>query len=150
MEGVAGTAFAVWAPNASRVSVIGDFCNWDGRRLPMRKRHECGVWELFVPHVARGDRYKYEIKGPSGNLLPQKADPYARQAELRPATGSVVAEMPAYAPASPDRQAANALDAPMSIYEVHLGSWRRRPEEADRWLNWDELADELVPDRPRP
>jgi 1,4-alpha-glucan branching enzyme len=144
IDGVAGTAFAVWAPNATRASVVGDFNLWDGRRHPMRLRRECGVWELFLPGIAEGTRYKFELLGPSGRLLPQKADPYARQAELRPATASIVAAMPQLAPPSPARQQANALDAPMSIYEVHLGSWRRKPEEGNRWLTWDELADELV------
>jgi 1,4-alpha-glucan branching enzyme len=145
MEGVAGTSFAVWAPNASRVSVVGDFNFWDGRRHPMRLRRECGVWEIFLPGVLAGARYKFELLDAHGALLPQKADPYARQAELRPATASVVAVMPPVAPPSAERQAANALDAPMSIYEVHLGSWRRKPEDGNRWLHWDELADELVP-----
>jgi len=144
MGGVAGTSFAVWAPNASRVSVVGDFNLWDGRRHPMRLRRECGVWELFLPGVHAGARYKFELLDRNGALLPQKADPFARQAELRPATASVVAAMPPVAPPSPARQAANALDAPVSIYEVHLASWRRKPEEANRWLHWDELADELV------
>jgi 1,4-alpha-glucan branching enzyme len=144
MAGVAGTSFAVWAPNASRVSVVGDFNLWDGRRHPMRLRRECGVWELFLPAVHAGARYKFELLDRNGALLPQKADPFARQAELRPATASVVAAMPPVAPPSPERQAANALDVPMSIYEVHLASWRRKPEEANRWLHWDELADELV------
>ena len=144
MGGVAGTSFAVWAPNASRVSVVGDFNLWDGRRHPMRLRRECGVWELFLPGVHAGARYKFELLDRNGALLPQKADPFARQAELRPATASVVAAMPPVAPPSAARQAANALDAPMSIYEVHLASWRRKPEEAHRWLHWDELADELV------
>ena len=144
-EGVAGTAFAVWAPNASRVSVVGDFNFWDGRRHAMRLRRECGVWELFLPGVAAGARYKFELLASGGQLLPQKADPYARQSELRPATASVVAVMPPVALPSPTRQAANAFDAPMSIYEVHLASWRRKPEENDRWLNWDELAEQLVP-----
>jgi 1,4-alpha-glucan branching enzyme len=145
MGGVDGTSFAVWAPNASRVSVVGDFNFWDGRRHPMRLRRECGVWEIFLPGVGLGARYKFELLARDGRLLPQKADPYARESELRPGTASVVAlMMPVVAP-SPARQRANALDAPMSIYEVHLGSWRRKPEEADRWLNWDELADTLVP-----
>jgi 1,4-alpha-glucan branching enzyme len=144
-EGVAGTSFAVWAPNASRVSLVGDFNFWDGRRHPMRLRRECGVWDLFLPGVHAGARYKFELLDREGRLLPQKADPYARQAELRPATASVVASMPAVVPPSAARQAANALDAPMSIYEVHLASWRRKPEEGERWLNWDELADALVP-----
>jgi 1,4-alpha-glucan branching enzyme len=145
MQGVAGTSFAVWAPNASRVSVVGDFNFWDGRRHPMRWRAECGVWEIFLPGVRAGARYKFELKARDGRLLPQKADPFALQAELRPATASVVARLPQRVPPSEARRAANALDAPMSIYEVHLGSWRRRPEEGNRWLDWDELADELVP-----
>ncbi|MDO9283720.1 MAG: 1,4-alpha-glucan branching enzyme, partial [Aquabacterium sp.] len=144
-EGVAGTGFAVWAPNAQRVSVVGDFNGWDGRRHPMRLRRECGVWELFIPGVDSGARYKFELLGPQGQLLPQKADPMARAAELRPATASVVAPLPAPVPASTQRQAANALDAPISIYEVHLGSWRRQTEEGNRWLDWDELATTLVP-----
>jgi 1,4-alpha-glucan branching enzyme len=145
LEGVAGTSFAVWAPNASRVSVVGDFNFWDGRRHPMRLRRECGVWEIFLPGVGAGAHYKYEVRSRDGQVLPLKADPYALQAELRPATASVVARMPPVAPASEPRKKANALDAPMSIYEVHLGSWRRKPEEGNRFLNWDELGDTLVP-----
>jgi 1,4-alpha-glucan branching enzyme len=145
MDGVPGTAFAVWAPNASRVSVVGDFNLWDGRRHPMRLRRECGVWEIFMPGVMPGARYKFELRARSGELLPLKADPYALQSELRPATASVVGQMPPVAAPSLQRQAANALDAPVSIYEVHLGSWRRKPEEGNRWLNWDELAATLVP-----
>ncbi|GAP37940.1 1,4-alpha-glucan branching protein GlgB [Piscinibacter sakaiensis] len=145
MDGVDGCSFAVWAPNAARVSVVGDFNGWDGRRHPMRRRVECGVWEIFVPGVAPGARYKYELLDRGGHLLPLKADPCARRAELRPATASIVAPMPPRQPPDPARQAANALDAPVSIYEVHLASWRRRPEEGDRWLDWDELADQLLP-----
>ncbi len=145
MLGVQGTSFAVWAPNASRVSVVGDFNHWDGRRHPMRLRRECGVWEIFLPGVLIGARYKYEICTRDGQVLPLKADPYALQGELRPATASVVAPMPEALPFSHARQKANALDAPMSIYEVHLGSWRRKPEEGNRWLDWDELAATLVP-----
>ena len=145
MEGVAGTSFAVWAPNASRVSVVGDFNGWDGRRHAMRLRRECGVWEIFLPGVGAGAHYKFELRSRDGHVLPLKSDPYALQAEMRPATASVVARMPTLAPVSEQRKAANALDAPMSIYEVHLGSWRRKPEEGDRFLNWDELADALVP-----
>ncbi len=145
INGVAGTGFAVWAPNASRCSVVGDFNHWDGRRHPMRLRRECGVWELFIPGVPVGARYKFELLSRDGRLLPQKADPYARASETRPSTASIVAEMPAFAAPSAARRAANALDAPVSIYEVHLGSWRRRPEEGGRWLNWDEIADQLVP-----
>ena len=145
MVGVAGTSFAVWAPNASRVSVVGDFNYWDGRRHPMRLRRECGVWEIFIPGVATGTAYKYEVRSREGHVLPLKADPYALQSEYRPATASVVTRMPEVAPPSAARQKANALDAPMSIYEVHLGSWRRKPEEDNRFLTWDELADTLVP-----
>ena len=145
MLGVQGTGFAVWAPNAARVSVVGQFNHWDGRRHPMRLRRECGIWEIFIPGVAAGAAYKYELRTPAGHVLPLKADPYAVRAELRPATASIVAPLPPVVPPSADRQRANALDAPISIYEVHLGSWRRKPEEGNRWLNWDELADELVP-----
>ena len=147
MDGVAGVSFAVWAPNASRVSVLGDFNCWDGRRHPMRLRRECGVWEIFLPGVAIGARYKFEIRAADGRVLPAHADPYARQAELRPATASVVAAMPTRKPASSARRQANALDAPISIYEVHPGSWRRMLDPASgaqRWLTWDEMADQLV------
>ena len=149
LNGVTGTRFAVWAPNASRVSVIGDFNYWDGRQNSMRLRPECGVWELFLPNIAEGALYKYELASRDGTLLPTKADPYARQSELRPATASVVAALPSMVAPSPVRQQANALDAPVSIYEVHLGSWRREADGsnngAGRWLNWDELGDTLVP-----
>ena len=90
IDSIAGTAFAVWAPNASRVSVVGDFCDWDGRRLPMRKRLECGVWELFVPGVQAGARYKFELKAASGALLPLKSDPCGRAAEQPPRTASAM------------------------------------------------------------
>jgi 1,4-alpha-glucan branching enzyme len=142
MEGVAGTRFAVWAPNASRVSVVGDFNFWDGRCHPMRNRRECGVWELFLPGVQAGAKYKYEIRSQHGEVLPARADPYALQAELRPATASIVAALPPCVPPSATRKHANALDAPISIYEVHLGSWRRNA--SNDWLNWDELSDTLV------
>lgn len=148
MDGVAGTSFAVWAPNASRVSVVGDFNYWDGRRFPMRLRRECGVWEIFLPGVSVGAQYKFEIRCRNGELLPPRSDPYARQAELRPATASIVCAMPAVQAPSEQRRRANALNAPISIYEVHLGSWRRVIDSAtgnQRWPTWDELADLLVP-----
>jgi 1,4-alpha-glucan branching enzyme len=149
MLGVSGTSFAVWAPNASQVSVIGDFNHWDARRHPMRHRLECGVWEIFIPGVGAGARYKFRLRAADGHVLPQKADPYALQCELRPATASVVARMPKAVPPSEARQRANALDAPISIYEVHLGSWRRQPDALSgphgRFLTWDELASSLVP-----
>lgn len=142
--GVAGVNFAVWAPNARRVSVVGDFNDWDGRRHPMRKRGEAGIWELFIPGVATGALYKFELRSQAGELL-LKADPYALRAELRPDTASKVAVLPPLAPSSAARQRANALDAPVSIYEVHLGSWRRVPEQGERWLSYRELAATLIP-----
>ncbi|WP_232437151.1 1,4-alpha-glucan branching protein GlgB [Burkholderia ubonensis] len=144
IDEVAGVRFAVWAPNARRVSVVGNFNNWDGRRHMMRLRRECGVWEIFVPHAAVGDLYKFEIKTRDGELL-LKADPFAFRAELRPGTASIVHGLPPARPSDPARQRANALAAPMSIYEVHLGSWRRVPEQQDRWLGYRELADQLIP-----
>ena len=92
LERVEGVAFAVWAPNARRVSVVGEFNNWDGRRHPMRLRHDCGVWEIFIPALKAGERYKYEIKGPHGGVPHLKADPYAFQAERPPKTASIVYE----------------------------------------------------------
>ncbi|MBN8510216.1 MAG: 1,4-alpha-glucan branching protein GlgB [Burkholderiales bacterium] len=143
-EGVTGCSFAVWAPNAKRVSVVGDFNHWNPLQHPMRHRRECGVWEIFLPGVAAGARYKFDIVGAHGEPLPLKVDPYARRAELRPADASIVAPLPERLGPLPERRRANALDAPISIYEVHLGSWRRVPEAGNRWLDWDELADQLV------
>jgi len=147
IDGVDGVAFAVWAPNARRVSVVGGFNNWDGRRHPMRKRAECGVWELFVPGLAAGAVYKYELLGPDGSLLPLKADPMMFRSEIRPANGSVVAGLPAQDWTDAEwlarRQAAADRSAPIAIYEVHLGSWMRG--DGNRFLTYDELADRLVP-----
>jgi len=149
VAGVAGTHFAVWAPAARRVSIVGDMNHWDGRVHPMRPRGSSGIWELFLPEVAEGAIYKYEILGPNGNLLPLKADPYAFQAELRPNTGSVVANLNSHKWADSGwiahRQQKNWLESPISIYEVHLGSWRRVPEDHNRWLTYRELADQLIP-----
>lgn len=144
LDGVAGVHFAVWAPNAQRVSVVGSFNNWDGRRHVMRRRAELGVWEIFVPHAASGDLYKFEIKGPDG-ALHLKADPFAFRAQLRPDTASVVHGLPPICASAAARQRANGFAAPMSIYEVHPGSWRRMPEEGDRWLTYRELAEQLIP-----
>jgi 1,4-alpha-glucan branching enzyme len=148
IEGIAGVRFAVWAPNARRVSVVGDFNGWDGRRHPMRKRVEAGVWELFIPRLPVGSVYKYEILGPYG-LLPLKADPVALQAEAPPRTASLVADPRPFIWSDAAWMQARAgagqhLHAPVSIYEMHAGSWRRRRED---WqpLNWDELAEELIP-----
>jgi 1,4-alpha-glucan branching enzyme len=142
IDGVAGTRFAVWAPSARRVSVVGSFNNWDGRRHAMRVRSECGVWEIFVPHVGPGDLYKYEIKGQDGGLR-LKADPVAFRAEMRPQTASVVHGLPPVVPSTEPRRDANALGAPVSIYEVHLGSWRRN--ERGEWLTYREIAEQLIP-----
>ncbi len=135
---VDGVRFAVWAPNAQRVAVVGDFNGWDGRRHAMRSRGGGGVWEIFIPHVGTGDHYKFELIGPDGVRLPLKADPYARAAQMRPETASVVAALPAAQALPATRAAANSRHAPVSIYEVHLGSWRRHPD--GRWHSWDELA----------
>ena len=147
VEGVAGVAFAVWAPNARRVSVIGDFNGWDGRVHPMRLHPGVGVWEIFLPGLKPGSLYKYEILAGDGNLLPAKADPFGFAAEIPPKTASVVYDLQAFAWTDgawmERRQAAVARDAPVSIYEVHLGSWRRVPEEENRPLTYRELADQL-------
>ncbi|HWY09596.1 MAG TPA: 1,4-alpha-glucan branching protein GlgB [Candidatus Acidoferrales bacterium] len=149
LEGVTGVHFAVWAPNALRVSVVGDFNGWDGRVHPMRSRGNSGIWELFVPEFDEGVVYKYEIVGPQNNILPLKADPYGFRSELRPNTGSVVARLDKHAWNDADwlhhRANRNWLEQPISVYEVHLGSWRRIPEENNRWLSYRELADQLVP-----
>jgi 1,4-alpha-glucan branching enzyme len=142
IDGVKGVAFAVWAPNARRVSVVGDFNNWDGRRHMMRLRRECGVWEIFAPQVATGDSYEFEILSAEGEVL-RKADPFAFSARLRPETACVVAPLPAPVPMLPERAIANGRHAPISIYEVHLGSWRRK--NGHEWLDYRELADTLVP-----
>ncbi|HVH81136.1 MAG TPA: alpha-amylase family glycosyl hydrolase, partial [Stellaceae bacterium] len=149
MGGVEGVGFAVWAPNAERVSVVGAFDAWDGRRLPMRRRHTGGIWEIFVPGIGPGEVYKYEIAGPDGVVLPLKADPYAAQAELPPRTASVVAASSHYSWQDGEwlagRGRANDRASPISIYEVHLGSWRRNLAEGGRYLTYRELADQLVP-----
>lgn len=147
-EGVEGVAFAVWAPNASAISLVGDFNAWDGRRMAMRRRGATGFWELFVPGLRAGHLYKYEIHGPQGQLLPLKADPHAERAERPPKTASVVAEPAGHiwqdGAWMAERWQANDREAPIAIYEVHLGSWRRRIED-NRYLTYRELVAELVP-----
>ena len=146
-EGAAGMHFAVWAPNAQRVSVVGDFNDWDGRRHPMRKRADIGVWEIFLPEIGAGHAYKYEIIGSDGVALPLKADPFAFATELRPATASITtapqthdwgdaAHRAHWAKADPRRE-------PISIYEVHAGSWDQ--DENGWYLSWDALAARLIP-----
>jgi 1,4-alpha-glucan branching enzyme len=147
IEGVAGVVFALWAPNARRVSVVGPFNNWDGRRHAMRCHYGCGVWEIFIPGIGPGELYKYEIKGRDGTLLGLKADPLARRSECPPATASIVAERDDVAPDhawARRRERVNARDAPISMLEVHLGSWRRNGADG-RHLGYRDLADQLVP-----
>ena len=145
-EGVDGVNFAVWAPNAKRVSVVGDFNAWDGRRHQMRKRVDSGLWEIFAPHVGVGTAYKYEIVAADGRLLPLKADPFGFAGEMRPSTASVVAKIDDFQwtdAAWMEGRIGDARRRPMSVYEVHLGSWDRG--EGGRFLTWDELAERLVP-----
>ncbi|MEE2952793.1 MAG: 1,4-alpha-glucan branching protein GlgB [Pseudomonadota bacterium] len=146
MEGVEGTAFAVWAPGARRVSVVGYFNSWDGRRSVMRKRHECGVWELFIPKIGKGESYKYEVIGVDGNLQPLKADPVGFRQEIAPHTASVVNGLVEHEWKDQAFQSHGSdwqdREKPISIYEVHLGSWRRGAD--NEFLDYDALATELV------
>lgn len=143
IDGVIGTRFAVWAPNAQRISVVGEFNFWDGRRHPMRLRREIGIWELFIPGATQGQLYKFEIIDHHGQLR-LKADPYAFEAQMRPQTASMICGIPEKTTLSPERQRANGFDAPISIYEVHLGSWRRHTDN-HFWLSYKDLAEQLVP-----
>lgn len=146
-DGVKGVSFAVWAPNARRVSVIGDFNRWDGRLFPMRQMGSSGIWEIFVPEIGPGTVYKYEIKTAKGELR-IKTDPYAFAMELRPGTASIVWKLEAYEwhddAWMTTRSERNLCQEPMAIYEVHLGSWMRVAEEENRWLTYRELAPRLV------
>ncbi|MBI2816763.1 MAG: 1,4-alpha-glucan branching protein GlgB [Acidobacteria bacterium] len=150
VDGVSGVVFAVWAPNAKSLSVIGDFNDWDGRRHPMRHRGGSGVWELFVPDLGEYCIYKYEVRSNHPPFLSQqKADPCGFYAEMRPKSGSVVFNIDRYQWNDHNwmekRSTKNLLDQPMSVYEVHLGSWRRDPEEGNRFLTYGELAAQLIP-----
>jgi 1,4-alpha-glucan branching enzyme len=146
-EGASGVHFAVWAPNARRVSVVGDFNEWDGRRNPMRFRQDTGIWEIFLPDIGAGRAYKYEILGPKGQRLPLKADPFAFHSELRPATASITTAPLAHKWGDEAHKSywarADARREAMSIYEVHAGSWQRRDDGT--FLSWDEMADRLIP-----
>lgn len=142
LDGVAGVSFAVWAPNAKRVSVVGEFNFWDGRRHPMRLRRENGIWELFLPGVQECQLYKFEVIDSNGQMR-LKADPYAFKAQMRPETASIISPLPGVVDNTPKRQKANDLRSPISIYEVHLGSWRRHTDN-NFWLSYGELADQLV------
>ena len=146
LEGVDGTGFAVWAPNAQAVTVTGDFTGWNADKLPMRLRHGAGVWELFVPGVTPGARYKFAVTGADG-VRREKADPLARATELPPATASIVAPAPEFAWSDAawmaGRAARHDADAPISIYELHAGSWRRPWQGGEH--DWDQLGDQLIP-----
>uniref|UniRef100_UPI0040280748 1,4-alpha-glucan branching protein GlgB n=1 Tax=Candidatus Scatocola faecipullorum TaxID=2840917 RepID=UPI0040280748 len=148
MDGVRGVSFAVWAPNAKRVSVVGNFNNWDGRVNVMRKHPTCGVWDIFIPGIDEGEIYKYEVKTQEDYIL-VKSDPLAFWSEVRPKTASVVYDLNHYHWEDQNwmnyREEYNAFDKPMSIYEVHLGSWRRKGENGSEFLTYREMADRLVP-----
>ena len=146
MDGVTGVTFAVWAPNARNVSVVGDFNGWDGRAHPMIQVGPNGFWEAFIPGLVTGMLYKFEIHGPNGNLLPLKADPYAFRCERAPGTASIVHGLPAH-----DWRDGTWMEArrktrihaePVSIYELHLGSWRRRPDGS--FMSYREIAADLA------
>jgi 1,4-alpha-glucan branching enzyme len=147
IDGVTGVNFAVWAPNAESVAVVGDFNGWDRRRHAMRKHIPSGVWELFIPAVGDGALYKYAVKHRGGYVV-EKCDPYGFAAEIPPRTANIVANLDRYQWRDDEWMATrpkhNALDGPISIYEVHLGSWRRDPSEPDRWLSYREIAPQLV------
>jgi 1,4-alpha-glucan branching enzyme len=146
-EGAEGVHFAVWAPNARRVSVVGDFNDWDGRRHAMRRRVDNGIWEIFVPDIGPSRTYKFEITGSGGRTVPLKADPFAFRSEMRPATASVIEQQLAHEWGDrAHREFWRSVDPrrqPVSVYEVHAGSWQRG--DGGRFLSWDELADHLIP-----
>lgn len=146
VNGIAGVLFAVWAPNAERVSVVGDFNNWDGRRHPMRVRGDSGVWELFIPELAPGALYKFEIRNRESGTIHLKSDPYGQYFERRPNTASIVVSADAYSWTDEawmtKRRSADWQHIPMSIYEVHLSSWQHGPE--GEFLGYRELAERLV------
>jgi len=148
VDGARGTSFHVWAPNAQRVSVVGDFNHWDGRVHPMRKLLGCGVWEIFLPDIGEGAHYKFEIKAAHGGLL-LKSDPFAFFGQHGTATASMVFDLSRYqwndAPWIAARREKEWHRAPLSVYEVHLGSWQRKVEENNRFLSYRELADTLLP-----
>ncbi|MBB5575985.1 MULTISPECIES: 1,4-alpha-glucan branching protein GlgB [Rhizobium] len=149
IDGIAGVRFAVWAPNAQRVSVVGDFNSWDGRRNPMRLRAPAGVWEIFIPRLTPGERYKFEIIDANGNCLPQKADPVARASEAAPSTASIVASSTPFRWSDDawlhSRRSRKGLEGAISVYEVHVGSWLRNLQDGNRSFDWIELSQRLVP-----
>ena len=147
IDTVRGTNFAVWAPNAAAMSVVGDFNHWNGRRHPMRKHIPSGIWELFVPDVHAGTKYKYRVRSASGETM-DKSDPFGFAAELPPCTASIVSDMSTYEWQDGDwmerRAKTNLLEKPISVFELHLGSWRRNNERLNGWMNYREIAQQLV------
>lgn len=147
--GVRGVHFAVWAPNARRVSVVGNFNFWDGRVHTMRERQTSGIWEIFIPELGDGEVYKFEILSRAGGHIGLKSDPYGFSGEVRPKNASIVRTIDGYAWKDGEwidaRRSRDWLHSPMSIYELHAGSWRRKPEEGNRWLSYRELANDLIP-----
>ena len=147
-QGFKGIHFAVWAPNAQAVSVVGNFNSWDGRRHQMRMLGSSGIWEIFIPNLGEGELYRFEIHGADGNLH-VKVDPLAKLAEVRPATASITTHLDGYEWGDDlymkTHWATKVFGSPMNIYEVHAGSWRRDPANPDRFLNWDELSERLIP-----
>lgn len=149
VDGVKGTQFVVAAPAAKKVSVVGSFNNWDGRVHGMRLIHEQGIWELFIPHVREGDLYKFEIKSSVESKTLIKSDPYGFYAELRPGTASIVADIEEFewqdSQWLQNRAKNQAVDKPISIYEVHAGSWKKRTDATHRFLSYKDLAEQLIP-----
>jgi len=149
IDGVRGVHFGVWAPNAQRVSVVGDFNFWDGRVHTMRNRGVSGIWEIFIPGLGEGALYKFEIRSRNGNFVRLKADPYGFAAELRPKNASVVCNIENYewkdAAWMKARAGRDWLHSPLTVYELHAGSWRRKTSDGNRWLTYRELAEELIP-----
>jgi 1,4-alpha-glucan branching enzyme len=149
IEGAKGVTFAVWAPTAERVSVVGDFNGWDGRRHPMRFHPGAGLWELFIPDLGVGVKYKFEIVSAAGVVQPLRADPYGFEFELRPNTAAIVSDLDGFHWSDDAwmqrRGEANAESAPILVYEVHLGSWSRDPSNPERLFTYGELADRLIP-----
>lgn len=147
INGIEGVAFAVWAPNAKSISVVGNFNNWDGRRNMMRLLDKSGIWELFIPGIKEFDIYKYQVKAQDGTIV-NKADPYGNFAEVRPANASVIYNINGYNWKDKEwikqREITDRYNVPMNIYEVHLGSWMRVPEEENRFITYKEAADKLV------
>ncbi len=147
-RGQRGVWFAVWAPNAKGVYVMGDFNGWDRSRHPLTACGDSGVWQGFIPELAAGTLYKYYIVSRFGGYAVEKADPFGFASELRPSSASIVYDLGGYRWSDQSwmeaRRERQALDAPISIYEVHLGSWRQVPEDGNRWLTYRELADQLA------